>query len=374
LDSLRRAIELLESKNPILRTAIVENGRHYLQVFPAGDSSPSFLEADTLESYFSQTRSLHIPFGSPVFRYCLLRDNGRYFFVFTAHHAFFDAYSRLVFEKELVKALKDPSAYELEEVRPWYGDFATHLASISGGKEPCFWQDYIRGAPMEVVHPGKSGNWKCDGAWKKTTTISQVTKADATQSGVIIAAWVLALANHSGFDDILFSMVTLGRSYPYNGIDRLLGLLLGRILFRLQIGDRNASPNSLLQRVHRELIRATQHEHEEIPVHVQSFVNIRSGLGGSQIEPTTISSDLNAGMNKIIPRRDLEMWGKERHGYCTVNLDVSLQGKEASFIFFYMSDLLDHVSANRLFEDFLAIFEHLWLSKGDTVGDLLRRG
>ena len=79
-------------------------------------------------------------------------------------------------------------------------------------------------------------------------------------------------------------------------------------------------------------------------------------------------------MNKIIPRRDLEMWGKERRGYCTVNLDVSLQGKEASFIFFYMSDLLDHVSANRLFEDFLAIFEHLWLSKGDTVGDLLRRG
>lgn len=313
-----------------------------------------------------------MPFGSPVFRYCVLKNEESYLFIFSAHHGFSDAFSRLLFEQELVKALQNPSAYALEEVRPWYGDFASHLASASGGTEPSFWQSYINGASMEVVHPGKSGNWKCDGVWKKTMTIPQ-TKTDITTSCIILASWVLALSNHSGLDDILFSLVTLGRSYPYSGIDRLFGPLIGRTLFRLQVGERDASTHSLLQRVQHELIRTVQHEHEEIPVHVQSFVNIKAGLGHSQIDSTTITSDANAGIRKIKPRRDLENWEGNREGHCTINLDVSLQGTEVEFTFLYMSDLLDSARAERLFDDFSTIFSALCMSKDDTVGDLLRR-
>lgn len=354
----------------MLRTAVVQNGPKYLQVFPAGNES-SFIETDSLENYLSQTASQQMQFGTPGFQYCLAKDKDRFIFIVSVYHAFFDGFSRMIFERDLLQALKTPSIYALEPIRPWFGDFATHVDSQGmGGSQ--YWQRYLEGVVVENVHPGVSTWGDADGILRKTLKMPKMVPSNITSSTIIAAAWALALANHSGFKDVLFGLIKSGRSYPYDGIERILGLLTTITLFRVQVGE-TQTINSFLQNVQNEMLASARYEHDD-PIedpHVQSMLNIKSGL--KPMQPTTFDDHEKNGLSKIMPRRDLENWDFGNKNLCTVDLEAVLDGDQISFRLQYMS-LLDHERAKTLFEGFWTVFNNLWLSDVASIGELLKVG
>jgi Condensation domain len=369
--NLISAIRLIEAKNPMLRTAVVQNGPKYLQVFPAGNES-SFIETDSFDNYLSQTASKPLEFGSPAFQYCLVKEKDRYLFIFSAFHAFFDGFSRLLFEQELLQALKDPFLYSLEPTRPWFGDLAIHLES-QALESSRSWKRYLEHAPAENVHQGVSVYGSANGTLRKSLRMSKMKSTNITSSTIVAAAWTLALANHSGFHDILFGLVKSGRSYPYDGIERMFGLLTAITLFRLQVCEATESIDSLLQRVQHEILASSAGFERDPPVddpRVQSLLNIKFGL--PPMQPTTIDSLEKNGLNKILPRRDLENWNYGKN-LTTVNLEATVEGNQISFTFQYMSALEDG-RARKLFDNFWELFNKLWRSDVESIGDLLNVG
>jgi Condensation domain len=379
-DGLQRVVELLVSKNPILRTAIIQSSQGFLQVLLTESKLP-IIQATSLDDYVSQTKLPMLPFGRPIVQYCLTKNNeGQNFFVISIHHAFFDAFSRSILEADLLHALRTPSTYALEAERPWYGDFSVHLHAAQKKTDTYqYWHKYMQGATMENIHIGHSLSDNPDGSLHGAIDVSTFIKGShISSSSAVIASWALALANHSGLKDILFAVAKLGRSYPYEGVDRILGPLVMVAPFRLRVDDTTTSTSSLLHRVQKDLISTGQYEEGLIPgavpspdggACVQSLINVKSSV--SSMRPTAIDSDGKGGVSKISPRRDLEHWDI-RASYA-IYIEVTPQDKDMIVDFRYHSQHIEHEKARLLFADFLDILKALGLSTAGNIAELLKK-
>jgi hypothetical protein len=380
LDEAQRVAKLLVSKNPILRTAIIQSSRGFFQVLLA-EYEPCIIQASSLDDYISQTKLPMLPLGRPIVQFCLTKNNeGQFFLVISIHHAFFDAFSRSVLEIDLLHALRSPSTYAPEAENLWYGDFAAYLhASQRNTDAHKFWQKYMQGANVENIHAGQSSGDNPDGFLHGVIDVSTFIKGrHISSSTALIGSWALALANHSGLEDIIFAVAKLGRSYPYDGLDRMLGPLVMVAPFRLRVDDKAASTESLLHRAQKDLVSTGRHEEGLIPGAVpvpdggpcvQSLINIKSSV--SSMHSTTIDSNGKGNISKISPRRDLEHWDI-RASYA-VYIEVTPVDKSMIVDFRYHSQYIDHEKARLLFNDFLQVMKSMELSTARSVGELLKR-
>ena len=89
------------------------------------------------------------------------------------------------------------------------------------------------------------------------------------------AAWALVLGRYAASDDVVFGVVSSGRSDGVTGIERMVGLLVTTTPMRVQIRDRD-TVRSLLRRLQDEAATSRQHEHAPL-TKIQSWSDMAPG-------------------------------------------------------------------------------------------------
>ncbi|PTB35262.1 hypothetical protein M441DRAFT_62888 [Trichoderma asperellum CBS 433.97] len=354
---LQQAIEALTAKNPVLRTTFVDLDGTYYQVLLA-EARPKLLVQSGRVQQFTQEASMRVlAAGDATAHYALVDDGGTSFLVFSIFHGFFDGFSRALVEQDLVAALESPDSFAQQAERPWYGDFARRLdAELDDASARAFWRQYLEGAHVATIHRGPPGApRRFDQSLYETVAADVLKGGQIHLASAITAAWALALMRRSGATDIAFTILTLGRLYPYEGIDRLPGLLVKDRPFRLRVQDRAATVESVLRAVQQDLVSAGEFEHstpfrdrDRRPL-LQSYVNIK--LGASAMEPTRVD-----GLT-LAPRRDLERW--ESESQYAIYLEMKPLAGANRFEMRYHSALIGDAQAAALLRDFVELLRRL---------------
>lgn len=366
-DKLQQAIHALTAKHPILRTTFVDLDGSYYQVLLAEAAPKLLVQSGPVQAFAQQASMRVLAAGDATAHFALVDDGGTSFLVFSIFHGFFDGFSRALVEPDLVAALESPASFAQQAERPWYGDFARRLdAELDEASARAFWRHYLEGAHVESIHRGHPGPPR-----RFDQALCETVAADVLQGGqihlatAITAAWALTLMRRSGCADIAFTVLTLGRLYPYEGIDRLPGLLVKDRPFRLRLPaqDPAATVDAVLRAVQQDLVSAGEFEHRtpfrdgaHRPL-LQSYVNIK--LGASAMQRTRV-----AGL-ALSPRRDLERW--ESESQYAVYLELKPLAGANRVELRYHSALIGDAQAAALLRDFVGLLRRLGSCSGSTA-------
>jgi aryl carrier-like protein len=154
LQRFKHACHQVVAANPILRTRIAYPEQSAaLQVIlrPGID----WRAGDSLESYLKEDKKNSMKAGKALTRYAIVPDAGGWTFVWTVHHAVYDAWTMdLVFDR-IDKAYKQQP---VDESTP-FKEFMKYVAKTDRDLSTKFWQEYLAGATQNefpsVVSTGK---------------------------------------------------------------------------------------------------------------------------------------------------------------------------------------------------------------------------
>lgn len=130
-----------------------------------------------------------------------------------------------------------------------FAAFVTECRSRDGAASALYWQRYLADRPpVRLPQPHKLAN--CDQEPERHASVeierllnesttfrlhSAARRADATTHAMVQAAWGLTLAAFSGEPDHVFGSVRACRRLPVDGIDRMVGMLINTVPFRVQV-------------------------------------------------------------------------------------------------------------------------------------------
>ncbi|PYI12626.1 CoA-dependent acyltransferase [Aspergillus sclerotiicarbonarius CBS 121057] len=384
LTGLQQLVQQLETKNPILRTTIIQAEDEFIQIV-LNQSMSEWVHSSDIHKYMQHTMTLKMTLGARPVQYCLImndKTHGKNFFIISIHHMFCDAFSRYLIEKEMLQILRSPSDYAQEPERPWFGDFVTHLrATRSDAEVAHYWDRYLQGADLANIHSNSLSN---DGPGELDGELIEIIPASifgshshVSHTQVVLAAWSLALAKLSGLRDITFGLCRHGRSHPYQDIRRMVGPLVSATPFRIKLLDDDQRVEDLVQGVQDEVTATAHWEQGHIPgvynlgdgrPFVQSLVNLKSELYAMPDGYT--DKEQNGDIWRLATRRDLQNYDMKSDW--PVLLLIHQQKGVFRLKMYYQSSLVDHEKAATLFHDLKHFVESLASAECSTVGDLLR--
>ncbi|KAK6595289.1 nonribosomal peptide [Botrytis cinerea] len=174
------------------------------------------------------------PFGQPLF-YCWI-EPGR--LQWRVHHAVYDAWSQRLIFNALVDAYQDPTNPEV--IHPPFSSFAGHLAQMDLSQSMGFWCQHLHGyegqafpRALTTDEPRDQAHVSMNFEWSQSQHHLGFTAATAIQT-----AWGIVLARYNEVSDVVFGVVSMGRSVAIEGEDvaRIIGPMIATIPYS-QYGD-----------------------------------------------------------------------------------------------------------------------------------------
>lgn len=254
VDRFCQAWEKAVEKHAILRTRIVHTARYgSLQVvlrekilWETGSNLGTYLQAD---------RSTVLSHGSPLARYCLItepdgRDSGaNRFFIWTAHHALYDGWSRNLILAQVEQIFRYGSAPTLSP----FSRFIAYLSEADKEATAQYWGAQLSGN-HPVSFPQSSSTVyqpRTDQRVKQSLVVSRPQGATITTSTILRAAWALLLTCYCNSGDIIFGAPMSGRNAPVYGIDQIVGPTITTVPIRISI-DRGQTIAEFLRAVQQQ--------------------------------------------------------------------------------------------------------------------------
>jgi amino acid adenylation domain-containing protein/non-ribosomal peptide synthase protein (TIGR01720 family) len=288
LDAFERAWQQLIVRHPILRTSFAwtELDRPLQLVHSAVDLAWERLDwrslsdpeqAAAFAAYLAEERRRGFDLARPpLMRLALFRlDENQYRFVWTHHHILLDGWSLPLLLQEL-SALYQVSltggAAALEHRRP-YRDYIAWLESqdLTGAER--FWRGVLLGlsapTPLGIDRAraaGDAAERPGQGVMGRRLSLSSTEslRAWARRHGLTLStlaqgAWALLLRCYSAREDVVFGVVTSGRSAPLPGIEGMVGLFINTLPARVRIPE-SAELASWLAEVQEQQAEVRQYE------------------------------------------------------------------------------------------------------------------
>ncbi|KAL4894930.1 hypothetical protein BDV59DRAFT_200709 [Aspergillus ambiguus] len=234
----KRACQQVVDAHPVLRTRIVFSAESTsLQVVVRGGIDWQI--GEKLEDYLKTDKMRQMRGGDSLTRYGLIREETGWTFVWTVHHAVYDAWTlELVFDRL-------HRAYHGEPIPRdhTFKEFMSYVVSTDAEASKTYWKDYLAGASQN--------EFPCTASISKqpvsdsTLEYNMVLDNTEQQSGItmasmIRAAWGILIGSHSETDDVVFGTIVSGRNAPVSNLDRLAGPGIAAVPVRVRISDDNA--------------------------------------------------------------------------------------------------------------------------------------
>lgn len=235
LGQFKNACQRVFDAHPVLRTRIVyPEQSKALQAIVHGDIE--WHTARNLETYVKEDKERPMKAGEPLTRYGLVPNGDGWIFVWTVHHAVYDAWTLgLTFER-LDKAYKG----QLIERDTSFKEFIGHVSNADVTASQNFWREYLAGAtrsefPSAVStskQPVADSSFKYDMKLARTDDLAGITLAS-----MIRAAWGILIGSHSESDDVVFGTIVSGRNAPIANADQLFGPGIAAVPVRVKFPD-----------------------------------------------------------------------------------------------------------------------------------------
>ncbi|KAI9150478.1 Nonribosomal peptide synthase atnA [Paramyrothecium foliicola] len=223
----------------------------------------SWNTATTLTSAMGHTSSVPGRNGGALAQYTLVQQADANYFVWTVHHALYDAWSMPTMMKLVEEFYQQEGVSSVVPSVP-FANFAKYLADVNVQASNEFWKARFDGASPSHFPPVLTA--------ATDTSASSVTLKhaipyskdslgmDITIPTIIRAAWALAVGSQTGSDDVVFGETLSGRDIAVNGIGDILGPTLTTVPVRVQI-DRDITVTQFLKTLHEQAAEVIPYQH-----------------------------------------------------------------------------------------------------------------
>ncbi|HXM55074.1 MAG TPA: condensation domain-containing protein, partial [Candidatus Dormibacteraeota bacterium] len=297
---LRRAAEVVVERHAALRSAFAWQGQerprqvvHRRVEVPWEERDLRGREpAAALAAFLEEDRARGLdPGRAPLCRFALLRiEDRRRWLVVAHHHLVLDGWSMPIVTRELAAvydALRAGRPADLPPARP-FGDYAAWLARRPVAGDERFWRDALRGfrapTPLVVDTVARAAEGGRPQTGRVRGAVEAVAGARLREFGrrrqlafatLAQAAWALLLSRYSGERDVLFGVVTSGRSADLEGVEGIVGMFVNTLPVRVRV-PRRAPLLPWLRELQAALAAIREHEHCAL-TQVQAWSELPAG-------------------------------------------------------------------------------------------------
>ncbi|KAL4748184.1 hypothetical protein BDW72DRAFT_196020 [Aspergillus terricola var. indicus] len=253
-NAFKQAWSVLVQRAPILRTRIVPSQSGGLQVVLR--ESVTWGGDKDLKQYLDTDLQQSFGYGQPLVRQAVIVSSNKRYFVLTAHHSVYDAYS--------LGKLFDSVAllYDGKEVAstPTFSRFISYLGQQDQETAKAFWQSQIKGevgAPFPSLH---RPSYRPQPTQKLSSSVEICPVGGPnTLASTLRAAWALAISAYGG-NDVLFGVALSGRSAPVPGILDMPAPTITTVPVHVHINPEQTI-NEYLAMVHQQSVDMIPFEH-----------------------------------------------------------------------------------------------------------------
>ncbi|HEU4962329.1 MAG TPA: amino acid adenylation domain-containing protein [Bacilli bacterium] len=209
----------------------------------------------------------------PLFHVALLKQpDGRFDVVWTIHHIIADGWSTSVMIREFLHAyvgFAKKKFKPLPTLKAQYTDYVNARLAMDDEQAKAYWKAQLADAePTELprdrvasAEGERFGKLQATLSAEQTAALKKVSEESGlTLNTLCLAAYALLLQQVTRQDDLLFGIVTSGRSVPVTGIEELLGCLINTLPLRVRLADTNSFAD-VVRQVASELNAMREQEH-----------------------------------------------------------------------------------------------------------------
>lgn len=255
----RAAWDRLYEQLGILRTRIVHHPKNGLLQVEMKDTI-DWTVTHGLDSYLKKDKLKPMGLGQPLTRYAIVGDDVRkdHWFVWTSHHALYDAWSMSL----IVKALSSFYSGGVIHRGPSFRNFIQHRLGSDQATTMSYWRHALSGynsvqfpnLPASVVET--TANDYLD---YKIIKPRQIT-SNVTVSTLIRAAWAVVVSQVANSKDVVFGTTMSGRNTEILDIDKIIGPTIATVPVRIKFTS-GQTVTSFLRQVQQQSMDMIPHEH-----------------------------------------------------------------------------------------------------------------
>ncbi|KAF7950839.1 uncharacterized protein EAE97_002391 [Botrytis byssoidea] len=298
------------------------------------------------------------PFGEPLF-YCWI-EQGR--LKWRVHHAVYDAWSQRLIFNALVDAYQDPNNPKI--VHPPFSSFAGYLAQMDLTQSMSFWRQNLHGfegqafpRPLARDEPRDQAHFSMESPWSQNQHHLGFTAATAIQT-----AWGIVLARYNEASDVIFGVVSMGRSASITGEDvaRIIGPTIATIPFRLQLEESTTVNESL---------SATQSQYGDcLPYEHVGLAHISSLGDSGPAQASRFQSLLVIQPDEVDDSPINEIMDDRRDDYMEypLSLECFLGSNSIRHVITYSKAIMGQWEAERLLEKFIHVLNWILQPSNQT--------
>ena len=246
LDRFRAAWVHISECAPILRTRICDTkAGGFVQVVLK--EPIDWLSGTDLNLYLEQDRATDMKLGGHLARYAIISDSKRRCFVWTIHHALYDAWTIRLILRHVNRIYDGKPTSDIIG----FSQYIKHIKEISqdlsiAGEE--FWQSQlIEASPSEFpALPSMAYQPQPDSVLTRDFSLPARQPSNCTTSTLIRAAWALVISRYTNSLDVVFGTTLSGRYASIPKIEEIMGPTINTVPIRHKI-DLNQTVDEYLE-------------------------------------------------------------------------------------------------------------------------------
>lgn len=267
LQTFQRAWQNVVQANTVLRTVIIPSeSAGLIQVVIKRKIEWS--SAPNLEDYIRESDDNPMGFGSVLARYGFTINGNEGYFVWTMHHAVYDAWSISLILKQLerefgILRLEYPMHETLKiskDLPLKFSVFVESLKDLHRENAEAFWRDQFAGEIPQVFPQCNSGALYQPTAFSEISfNIPKRSGSNQTLATIIRAAWALVVSKYASSHNIVFGMTLSGRTGITQGMDQLVGPTVTTVPVRIRF-DPLTPVNTFLAEIQSQAFQMVSYE------------------------------------------------------------------------------------------------------------------
>ncbi|GAA3845657.1 non-ribosomal peptide synthetase [Streptomyces phyllanthi] len=297
LGLLRQAWELVFARHEVLRTGVWDQAKVPVAVVSRSVPLPwqvidlSGLDEGTRQravaEYEAADAARGADFAAPsLARVAVMRlGEDRYRVLWSYHHLLLDGWSAPVVVGDALHAYRELVAVRQPRL-PSRRPFRDFVAWSSGQDQEAarrYWRERLAGltAPTPLGVGNTTGETGQGTAWVRLPTDTSARVAEfarrhrLTVNTIVQGAWAVLTARYAGTDDVVFGVISSGRSGQLDGIEDMVGLLINTTPARIKVDPGQTVPQWLAG-IQAEQARGRRFEHTAL-TDIQACSEIPAG-------------------------------------------------------------------------------------------------
>ncbi|KAH8426366.1 uncharacterized protein LDX57_004104 [Aspergillus melleus] len=261
LNRLRKAWQTVMAGNDILRTRVMIFDTGYLQVLLKQDE----LLWITANERRGETLQWELVFGQPLAQFEIVPsitdqegENSQFDLLITMHHAIYDAWSLTVLVEKATLAYHDQYTPNMDAV-----PFRDFIAYSIFQEEPslAYWSKQLRELKADQFPQLPSPSYRPQPSTQIERTFHTGPLIDAwvNRTAAIRLSWALVQSQYQNSDDIVFGVISNGRTAPIQGIEAMVGPTIATYPLRVQV-NRDLKGSQAIANLHQQSMELASFE------------------------------------------------------------------------------------------------------------------